>query len=93
MNAYRYLASHWIDTLRDKRFKLAKPSELNDPFDCVGVYKGNVSRLVAKAFSAHPRSARHPLASSGILTILPGSTPAARHPHTASASAITQSSW
>ena len=35
----------------------------------------------------------HPRASSGILTILPGSTPAARHPHTASASAITQSSW
>lgn len=48
MKAFRYFGSHWIDTLRDKRFKLAKPSELNDPFDCVGAYTGNFPRTAAK---------------------------------------------
>jgi len=49
IRAFRYFGSHWIETLRDKRFKLAKPSELNDPFDCVGAYTGNIPRSVAKA--------------------------------------------
>lgn len=46
---FRYLGSHWLDTLRDRRLKLAMPSELNDPFDCTMAYIGNPSRAVAKA--------------------------------------------
>jgi hypothetical protein len=48
MKAFRYLASHWIDTLRDCRFKLAKPSELNDPFDCAGAFTGKLPKKVRK---------------------------------------------
>ncbi len=44
MKAFRYFSSHWFETLRDKRFKLAKPSDLNDPFDCVLGYKGKPTR-------------------------------------------------
>ena len=44
MKAFRYFASHWFETLRDRRFKLAKPSDLNDPFDCVIGYKGKPTR-------------------------------------------------
>ena len=43
MKAYRYFNSHWFESLRDKRFKLAKPSDLNDPFDCVIGYRGKPS--------------------------------------------------
>jgi hypothetical protein len=48
MKAFRYLASHWIDTLRDRRFKLAKPSELNDPFDCAGAFTGKLPKKLRR---------------------------------------------
>lgn len=40
MILYRYLASHWMDTLRDGRLKVAHPQEFNDPYDCLGVCVG-----------------------------------------------------
>lgn len=48
MILYRYLASHWIDTLRDGRLKVARPYEFNDPYDCLGICVGRypISTLV-----------------------------------------------
>lgn len=40
MILYRYLAAHWIDTLRDDRLKVARPREFNDPYYCLGVCVG-----------------------------------------------------
>lgn len=40
MVLYRYLASHWTETLRDGRLKVARPQEFNDPYDCLGVCVG-----------------------------------------------------
>jgi len=48
MKAFRYLASHWLETLRDRRFKLAKPSDLNDPFDCAGAFTGILPKKVRR---------------------------------------------
>ena len=40
MILYRYLASHWMDTLRNEQLKVARPQEFNDPYDCLGVCVG-----------------------------------------------------
>ena len=40
MTPYRYLASHWMETLQDGRLKVARPQEFNDPYDCLGVCVG-----------------------------------------------------
>ena len=37
---YRYLGSHWMDTLRDGRLKVSRLQEFNDPYDCLGVCVG-----------------------------------------------------
>ena len=49
MILYRYLASHWIDTLRNGRLKVSRPQEFNDPYDCLGVCVGRYPISTVKA--------------------------------------------
>lgn len=52
MVLYRYMRSHWIETLSDKRFKMAKISDFNDPFDgrgrCVGQFSKDAVKNIAR---------------------------------------------
>ena len=48
---FRYLGSHWIETLRDGLLKLARPQDFNDPYDCLGVCIGKFKvEALAKHF-------------------------------------------
>ena len=43
MKGYRYLDLHWgLWSLRNGLFKLNKPSDFNDPYDCYGISKNNI---------------------------------------------------
>jgi hypothetical protein len=52
MLLYRYFASHVLDTLRDKRLKVARISELNDPFECRFVAAGEMTREDIREYRA-----------------------------------------
>ena len=53
---YRYMRSHWLETLKDGHFKMAKISDFNDPFDgrgrCVGRLSKEAVRNIAKESNA-----------------------------------------
>lgn len=42
--------SYWFDSVLTGRFKMGKPSEFNDPFDCIGSAEGDYSEKVVNAF-------------------------------------------
>jgi hypothetical protein len=42
---------HWFDTILVGRIKASKPSEFNDPFDCVGTIEGRLSENAAGEFA------------------------------------------
>ena len=39
---YRYLGSHWYETLRDAEFLASSPNKFNDLFDCSALATGSV---------------------------------------------------
>lgn len=44
MLCYKYMPwRYWFDTILVGRIKASKPSEFNDPFDCVGTVAGRLS--------------------------------------------------
>ena len=45
---YRYMRSHWFETLRDGCFKMANVRDFNDPFDGRGHCVGRLSREVIR---------------------------------------------
>ena len=42
---------YWFDTILAGRIKASKPSEFNDPFDCVGAIEGQLSEDAAREFA------------------------------------------
>ena len=56
MILYRYMRSHWLETLNDMHFKMAKISEFNDPFDgrgrCIGMLSKETVRNILKEADA-----------------------------------------
>lgn len=50
MILYRYMKSHWLETLRDGCFKMSKISNFNDPFDGRGRCVGRLRKDVVKRF-------------------------------------------
>ena len=45
MLCYKYMSwCHWLDTMLMCRIKASKPSEFNDPFDCVGAISGQLPK-------------------------------------------------
>lgn len=61
MILYRYLGSHWMDTLRDGRLKVSRPQEFNDPYDCLGVCVGQYSISTVKQHFLNPQSSVYAL--------------------------------
>ena len=57
MILYRYLASHWVDTLRNGQLKVARPQDFNDPYDCLGVCVGQYPISTVKAHFLNKSSA------------------------------------
>ncbi len=51
---YRYLSSHWYETLRDAEFLASSPNKFNDCLDCAGVAVGEFPReVVSEYFTQH----------------------------------------
>lgn len=52
MLCYKYMPwEYWFDTILAGRIKASKPSEFNDPFDCVGAIEGRLSEDAAREFA------------------------------------------
>lgn len=47
---YRYLSSHWYETLRDAEFLASPPNKFNDCLDCAGVTVGEFPREVVSEY-------------------------------------------
>lgn len=53
---YKYIsAKYWFEALSTGEFKVSKPSELNDPFDCVGYVRGHFGKEAQKTFGTRRR--------------------------------------
>lgn len=52
MRCYKYMAwKYWFDAILAGRIKASRPSEFNDPFDCVGAIEGRLSENAAREFA------------------------------------------